>query len=153
MKKVMSLEVNGEAHDVAVEQDATLLAVLRDNVGLNGPRRGCDNGSCGCCTVHVEGKAVYSCMCYALSYDGARVTTVEGLADGNKLHKLQAAFIEAGAVQCGYCTSGMLMAAKQLLDECPNPDEERIRHAISGNLCRCTGYAKIVDAIKLAAQA
>jgi len=153
MKKLMTLEVNGETQEIAVEQDATLLAVLRDQVGLNGPKRGCDNGSCGCCTVLVEGKAVYSCMCYALSYEGSKVTTVEGLAEGGNLHPLQAAFIDAGAVQCGYCTSGMLMAARQLLDDCPNPDEQQIRHGISGNLCRCTGYAKIVDAIKQAAQA
>jgi len=153
MKRMMMLEVNGESHELAVEQNATLLDVLRDQVGLNGPKRGCDNGGCGCCTVLVDGKAVYSCMCYALSYEGASVTTAEGLAQGNKLHPLQSAFIEAGAVQCGYCTCGMLMTAKQLLDDCPHPDEDRIRQGISGNLCRCTGYAKIVDAIKQAAQA
>ncbi len=152
MKKIMTLEVNGEAHELAVEQDATLLKVLRDQIGLNGPRRGCDSGGCGCCTVLVDGGAVYSCMCYALSHEGAKVTTAEGLAQGDRLHPLQTAFIEAGAVQCGYCTCGMLMTASQLLEDCPSPDEEQIRRGISGNLCRCTGYAKIVDAIKQAAQ-
>lgn len=150
MKQMMTLQVNGEAHELAVDKDATLLNVLRDQIGLNGPKRGCDSGGCGCCTVHVDGKAVYSCMCYALSYDDAKITTVEGLSQGAELHPLQSAFIEAGAVQCGYCTCGMLMSAKQLLEENPRPDEERIRHGIAGNLCRCTGYAKIVDAIKLA---
>lgn len=149
---MLNLEVNGEAHQIAVEQDATLLKVLRDELGLNGPKRGCDSGGCGCCTVHVDGKAVYSCMCYALSHDGASITTAEGLSSGAELHPLQSAFIEAGAVQCGYCTCGMMMSAKQLLDECPHPDEEQIRQGISGNLCRCTGYAKIVDAVKLASE-
>lgn len=152
MKQMMTIEVNGEACELAVEKDATLLKVLRDQLGLNGPKRGCDSGGCGCCTIHVDGKAVYSCMCYALSYDGARITTAEGLSQGADLHPIQSGFIEAGAVQCGYCTCGMMMAAKQLLDACPHPDEEQIRQAISGNLCRCTGYAKIVDAIKLASE-
>ncbi len=149
---MMTLEINGELQQIAVEKDATLLKVLRDDLGLNGPKRGCDSGGCGCCTVQVDGKSVYSCMCYALSYDGSKVTTVEGLSSGEHLHPLQAAFVEAGAVQCGYCTCGMIMSAKQLLDDCPHPDEEQIRHAISGNLCRCTGYAKIVDAVKLASE-
>lgn len=152
MRQMMTIDVNGEVHELAVDKDATLLKVLREQIGLNGPKRGCDSGGCGCCTVHVDGKAVYSCMCYALSYDSARITTVEGLSQGADLHPLQSAFIEAGAVQCGYCTCGMLMSAKHLLDENPHPSEEQIRHGISGNLCRCTGYAKIVDAIKLASQ-
>lgn len=152
MKQLITLEVNGEAHELAVEKDATLLKVLRDQLGLNGPKRGCDSGGCGCCTVHVDGKAVYSCMCYALSYDGAKVTTAEGLSSGPDLHPLQESFIEAGAVQCGYCTCGMMMSAKQLLDDNPHPDEEEIRRGISGNLCRCTGYAKIVEAVKLASE-
>lgn len=152
MKKMLTLEVNGETHELAVELDATLLKVLRDQIGLNGPKRGCDSGGCGCCTVQVNGATVYSCVCYAHSYDGAKIITAEGLAQGAELHPIQSAFIEAGAVQCGYCTCGMMMSAKQLLEECPQPDEERIRQGISGNLCRCTGYAKIVDAVKLAAQ-
>jgi carbon-monoxide dehydrogenase small subunit len=152
MKQMLTLEVNGEVHELAVEKDATLLKVLRDQLGLNGPKKGCDSGGCGCCTVHVDGKAVYSCMCYALSYDGAKITTAEGLSSGDTLHPLQSSFIEAGAVQCGYCTCGMMMSAKQLLDDNPHPDEEQIRRGISGNLCRCTGYAKIVEAVKLAAE-
>lgn len=115
-------------------------------------KRGCDTSACGCCTVHVNGKSVYSCAVYALSVDGSEVTTIEGLGEGDRLDPLQDAFIRAGAVQCGYCTCGMIMSAKQLLSEIPHPDEEQIRHGIAGNLCRCTGYAKIVDAIKMAAE-
>jgi carbon-monoxide dehydrogenase small subunit len=116
-------------------------------------KRGCDSGGCGCCTVNVDGLAVYSCMTFALSLDGKKVTTVEGLRRDGKLDPLQQAFIDADAVQCGYCTCGIMMAARQLLRENPDPDEEEIRRGISGNLCRCTGYQKIVDAIKLAAAA
>jgi len=151
MKQLIELQVNGERHEVAVEADATLLKVLREQLGLVGPKRGCDSGGCGCCTVHLDGRAVYSCMMYALSVQGRAVTTVEGLARGAELDPLQAAFIDAGAVQCGYCTCGIIMAAKQLLEDVPQPDEDQIRHGIAGNLCRCTGYHKIVEAIKLAA--
>lgn len=151
MKRLMTLEVNGETHELAVEPDATLLAVLRGQLGLTGPKRGCDSGGCGCCTVHIDGRAVYSCMTYALSVQGRRVTTVEGLGREGALDPLQQAFVDAGAVQCGYCTCGFIMAAKELLAEVPDPDEDAIRHGIAGNLCRCTGYQKIVDAIKLAA--
>ncbi|MDR2837681.1 MAG: (2Fe-2S)-binding protein [Azonexus sp.] len=151
MKQMITLEVNGERHELAVEKDATLRDVLHDQLNLDGPKKGCDTGSCGCCTVHVDGLAVYSCMRYAVACDGAKVLTAEGLSAGADLHPIQQSFIDAGAVQCGYCTCGMMMSAKQLLDETPRPDEEDIRHAIAGNLCRCTGYAKIVDAVKLAA--
>lgn len=151
MKKLMTLEVNGETHELAVDPDATLLAVLRGQLGLTGPKRGCDSGGCGCCTVHLDGRAVYSCMTYALSAQGRRVTTVEGLGREGALDPLQQAFVDAGAVQCGYCTCGFIMTAKELLAELPDPDEDAIRHGIAGNLCRCTGYQKIVDAIKLAA--
>ncbi|UCG73946.1 MAG: (2Fe-2S)-binding protein [Chromatiales bacterium] len=151
MKKLIELTVNGEHHEVAVTPEASLLNVLRGDLGLVGPKKGCDAGSCGCCSVHVDGKVVYSCMTYAVGAQGKEITTVEGIGHADDLHPLQQAFIDAGAVQCGYCTSGILMAAKQLLDTTPKPDEETIRHAIAGNLCRCTGYAKIVDAIKLAA--
>ena len=151
MKRLVTVHVNGELHEVAVEPGETLLQVLRGQLGLVGPKRGCDTGGCGACTVHVDGKAVYSCLTYALSVQGRSVTTVEGLAQDGKLDPLQEAFVTAGAVQCGYCTPGMIMAAKQLIDEEPDPDEERIRHAIAGNLCRCTGYTKIVEAITLAA--
>ncbi len=153
MKKLISLDVNGETHELAVEPHATVLKVLREHLGLVGPKRGCDSGGCGCCTILVDGKAAYSCMLYAVSAQGRKITTVEGLADGARLDPVQDAFVKAGAVQCGYCTSGMIMAAKQLLSENPDPDEQEIRHAIAGNLCRCTGYHKIVEAIKLAAAA
>ena len=151
MKQRVSLRVNGEDHEVEISPDTTLLKVLRDELGLLGTKRGCDTSACGCCTVHMDGKAVYACVVYALSVQDSEVTTIEGLGSDGKLDPLQDAFIEAGAVQCGYCTCGMIMSAKQLLNDEPNPDEEQIRHAIAGNLCRCTGYTKIVDAIKMAA--
>lgn len=153
MKQLMTLEVNGDTHEIAIEPDTTLLGVLRDHLGLMGSKRGCDSGGCGCCTVHVDGQAVYSCMTYALSVGERKVTTIEGLGEGNKLDPLQEAFVKEGAVQCGYCTCGMIMTAKQLLADEPKPDEAAIRHGISGNLCRCTGYHKIVEAIKTAADA
>ncbi len=153
MKKLIQIEVNGDAHELAVSPDETLLGVLRNHLDLIGPKRGCDSGGCGCCTVQVDGKAVYSCMMYAVSVQGRKVTTIEGLTQGAELDPIQQAFIDAGAVQCGYCTCGMIMAAKELLDTVKNPSDEEIRHAIAGNLCRCTGYQKIVDAIRLAAAA
>ncbi len=153
MKKLVQFEVNGDVHELAVSPDETLLGVLRNHLDLIGPKRGCDSGGCGCCTVHVDGKAVYSCMMYAVSAQGRKVTTIEGLARGAELDPIQQAFIDAGAVQCGYCTCGIIMVAKELLDTVKNPSEDEIRHAIAGNLCRCTGYQKIVDAIKLAAAA
>jgi len=153
MKQLINLEINNELQEVAIEKSDTLLRVLRDRLGMNGTKRGCDSGGCGCCTVLVDGKAVYSCMTFALSLEGRKVTTVEGLPEDGKLDAIQQAFIDADAVQCGYCTCGIMMAARQLLDENPDPDEEAIRKGISGNLCRCTGYHKIVEAIKLAAAA
>jgi carbon-monoxide dehydrogenase small subunit len=150
MKKLIQLEVNGELQEIAVSPDETLLQVLRGQLDLVGPKKGCDSGGCGCCTIELDGKAVYSCMKYAVSADGGKITTAEGLAGNGDLHTIQQAFVDAGAVQCGYCTCGMMMAAKQLVDTVADPTEDQIRHAIAGNLCRCTGYAKIVDAIKLA---
>lgn len=152
MSQEIEIQVNGVGRALAVEAGETLLHVLREQLGLVGAKRGCDGGGCGACTVHVDGKAVYSCMTYAASLDGAAVTTVEGLGNG-ELDPVQAAFVAAGAVQCGYCTPGMIMSVEQLLAENPAPDEEQIRHALAGNLCRCTGYQKIVDAVKLAAVA
>jgi carbon-monoxide dehydrogenase small subunit len=152
MHKLIELQVNGETHAVAVAANETLLQVLRDRLDLKGAKKGCDSGGCGCCSVHVDGKVVYSCMAYALGAQGREITTIEGLSSGNgALHPLQQAFIDAGAVQCGYCSCGIIMAAKELLDTVVHPSEDQIRRAIAGNLCRCTGYAKIVDAIKLAA--
>jgi len=151
MKQIIQLDINNELHEVAVEKSDTLIRVLRERLGMQATKRGCDSGGCGCCTVLVDGQAVYSCMTFALSLEGKKVTTVEGLASDGKLDPIQQAFIDADAVQCGYCTCGIMMAARQLLNDNPNPDEDEIRKGISGNLCRCTGYQKIVDAIKLAA--
>ncbi len=150
MKQILQIKVNGEEHELEIMPDATLLTVLRDELQLVGTKRGCDTSGCGCCTVHIDGKAVYSCVVYALSVQGGHVTTIEGLGNAGELDPLQDAFVKTGAVQCGYCTCGMIMTARQLLDEVPEPDEGQIRQAISGNLCRCTGYKKIVDAIELA---
>ncbi len=151
MKKLITLEINGERHELAVDPAESLLQILREKIGLIGTKRGCDSGGCGSCTVHVDGKAVYSCMVFAHSLQDRKVTTIEALAQDGELDPLQAAFIEEGAVQCGYCTCGMIMTAKELLATEEQPDEEQIRHAIAGNLCRCTGYHKIVEAIKAAA--
>ncbi len=152
MKQLVNLKINGEQHEIAISPDATLLKVLRDELGLLGTKRGCDTSACGCCTVHLDGKAVYACVVYAMSAQDSEITTIEGLGSNGELDPLQDAFIQAGAVQCGFCTCGMIMSAKQLLDEVPNPDEDQIRQSIAGNLCRCTGYTKIVDAIKMAAE-
>ena len=151
MKQIINIDINNEVHEVAVEKSDTLIRVLRERLGLLATKRGCDSGGCGCCTVLVDGQAVYSCMTFALSLEGKKITTVEGLRLDGKLDPIQQAFIDADAVQCGYCTCGIMMAARQLLNDNPHPDEEEIRKGISGNLCRCTGYQKIVDAIKLAA--
>ena len=150
MKQRISLRVNGEDHAVDISPDTTLLKVLRDELGLLGTKRGCDTSACGCCTVHMDGKAVYACVVYAMSAQDSEVTTIEGLGGDGKLDPLQDAFIEAGAVQCGFCTCGMIMSAKEFLATADSPDEREIRQAIAGNLCRCTGYHKIVEAIKVA---
>jgi carbon-monoxide dehydrogenase small subunit len=153
MKQIIELDINDEVHELAVEPYDSLLRTLRDKAGLQGTKKGCDSGGCGCCTVLVDGKAMYSCMTMVMSVQDKKITTVEGLPDGGELDPLQQAFIDAGAVQCGYCTCGIMMASKQLLNENPNPSEAEIRKGISGNLCRCTGYHKIVEAIQLAAAA
>lgn len=152
MKKAVELEINGKRQEISVAPHETLLQVLRNQLRLIGAKRGCDSGGCGCCTVHVDGKAVYSCMVFARSLEGRQVTTIEGLAKDGKLDPLQTAFVEEGAVQCGYCSCGIIMSAKDFLQANEQPDEKQIRHAIAGNLCRCTGYHKIVKAIKVAAQ-
>jgi len=144
------MNVNGKDVTLEIEPDELLVEVLRDRLGLTGTKVGCEEGECGACTVLLDGKAVVSCLLPAMKAQGRKVETVEGLAAEGKLHPLQQAFIDCGAVQCGYCTPGMLMSAKALLDENPSPSEEEIREAISGNLCRCTGYRKIVEAIKAA---
>ena len=147
MKKSIKLKVNGETHEVAVEPRKTLLDVIRDDLGLTGTKKGCDQGGCGTCTVIFDGKVVNSCLVLAVEAEGKDVLTIEGLAKGAKLHPIQEAFINHGAIQCGFCTPGMIMSAKVLLDKNPNPTEKEVRDAIGGNLCRCTGYVKIVEAI------
>ena len=152
MKQIIQLDVNDEVHEIAVQPYDSLLRALRETLGLNASKRGCDSGGCGCCTVLLDGKAVYSCMTMAMQVKDRKVTTVEGLGKAAGLDPIQQAFIDADAVQCGYCTCGIMMAAKQLLAENPNPDEDAIRKGISGNLCRCTGYQKIIEAIQLASE-
>jgi aerobic carbon-monoxide dehydrogenase small subunit len=144
--------VNGRAHALAVPPNQTLLDLLRDTLGLTGTKRGCEIGECGACTVLLDGIAVNSCLVLAPQIDGRQITTVEGLADGERLSPLQEAFLDHEAVHCGFCTPGTLMSAKDLLDHNPSPTEHDIREAISGNLCRCTGYVQIVEAIDEAAQ-
>jgi aerobic-type carbon monoxide dehydrogenase small subunit (CoxS/CutS family) len=136
-----------------MEPTKTLLDVLREDLFLTGTKRGCDSGECGACTVLLNGQAVHSCLILAAELDGKDVLTIEGLSkDRKELHPLQKAFIEKGAVQCGFCTPGLIMTAKALLDENPNPTEEEVRYGVSGNLCRCTGYSKIVEAILTAGE-
>lgn len=144
----VEIEINGETHRLSVQPHHTLLQVLRNTLRHGDVRRGCDYGGCGACTVIMNGKAIYSCMMPAIRSDGKSVLTVQGLVKNGQLDPLQESFIKVGAIQCGYCTSGMIMSAKALLDEKPSPSEEDIREALAGNLCRCTGYVQIVKAIK-----
>jgi aerobic carbon-monoxide dehydrogenase small subunit len=151
MKQTISFVLNGESIQVEIEPHLTLLQLIREKLGLTGTKEGCGMGECGACTVLVDGSAINSCLFPAMEVEGRTVTTIEGLADTQgDLHPIQKAFIENGGVQCGFCTPGMVLSAKALLDENPSPTEEEIRNSISGNLCRCTGYAQIVQAIKAA---
>ncbi|MFQ5826872.1 MAG: (2Fe-2S)-binding protein [Dehalococcoidia bacterium] len=152
MKQLIELRVNGELHEVAVEPQRTLLEALREELGLTGTKKACDEGQCGSCTVLMDGKPVASCLVLALEAQGRDILTIEGLGTDGHLHPLQQAFVDLGAIQCGFCTPGMILAAKALLDEKPSPTEDEVREAISGNLCRCTGYAKIVEAVLSASQ-
>jgi len=147
MKQIIRLQVNGEGREVLTEIHKTLLEVLREDLGLTGTKRGCDLGTCGACTVLIDGKPYLSCLTLAVDVQGREILTIEGLAVGGELHPLQKAFVEKGALQCGFCTPGMILTAKAFLDEHPHPSEGEIKKAISGNLCRCTGYVKIVEAI------
>jgi len=147
VKHSINLKINGEPYEVSVKSNTTLLDLLRDEIGLTGTKKGCDTGQCGACTVLLDGKSINSCLVLAVDANGKEVLTIEGLASDGKLHPLQEAFIQEGAVQCGYCTSGMILSAKALLDENPTPKEEEVKKAIAGNLCRCTGYIRIVKAI------
>jgi len=151
MKQIIKFSLNGESMELEIEPHLTLLQLLRDKLELTGTKEGCGMGECGACTVLVGGKAVNSCILPAMEVDGKSVTTIEGLTDAQgNLHPIQKAFIEYGAVQCGFCSPGMVLSAKALLDENPKPTEEEIRHGIAGNLCRCTGYLQIIQAIKAA---
>ncbi|MDD5307867.1 MAG: (2Fe-2S)-binding protein [Deltaproteobacteria bacterium] len=152
MKTLIRLNVNGRARDVATEPTRTLLEILREDLSLTGTKQGCGEGECGTCTVLLDGAPINACLMLGVEAAGHEVTTIEGLADGMKLHPLQQAFIEHGAIQCGFCTPGMILAAKALLDRCPDPTEDDIRGALGGNLCRCTGYQKIVEAVLAAAR-
>jgi len=152
MKHILQLHVNGETYEVLTEIHKTLLEVLREDIGLTGTKRGCDLGACGACTVLIDGKPHLSCLTLAVDVQGKEVLTIEGLSHNGDLHPLQKAFIEKGAIQCGFCTPGMILAAKAFLDEQPHPSEEEVKRAISGNLCRCTGYGKIVEAILTASE-
>jgi aerobic-type carbon monoxide dehydrogenase small subunit (CoxS/CutS family) len=151
MKTLLSLIVNGEARDVIVATHKTLLEVLREDLDLTGTKHGCELGECGTCTVLVDGEPVLSCLALPVECQGRRIDTVEGMAEGGRLHPLQQAFAELGAAQCGYCTPGILLTAQALLAEVSVPTRDEIRHALAGNLCRCTGYTKILDAVELAA--
>jgi carbon-monoxide dehydrogenase small subunit len=150
-KQVVSVTVNGEPYEVFIDSRTTLLQLLREHLGLTGTKEGCSEGECGACSVMLNGRLVDSCLIFAAEANGGQVQTIEGLAVNGELHPVQKAFIECGGVQCGFCTPGMIMASKALLESVPNPTEGQIRQALGGNLCRCTGYAKIIDAVQAAA--
>ena len=147
MKKELKLVVNGQPYELYIKPKTLLVEVLRDHLGVTGTKRGCNSSSCGACTVILNGTAVKSCSILALQTDGGEILTVEGLANKTELHPLQKAFLDHGAFQCGFCTAGMLMSAKALLDENPDPTKEQIKEGIDGNICRCTGYNSIIRAI------
>ena len=146
-RTIVQTRLNGSDIDFLAEPRQSLLEILRDELGLTGSKEGCNNGNCGACSVMLNGRVVNSCCVLGVEVEGAEVTTIEGVAKGDQLHPLQQAFLEEAALQCGICTPGFIMAAKALLDSEPNPDEHRVRHWLAGNLCRCTGYDKIVRAV------
>lgn len=150
MKRELHLTVNGESHRLLTDTRRTLLDVIRDELGLTGTKNGCGQGECGACTVLLDGEPVNSCLVLAHEADGRDVVTIEGLADGTTLHPVQRAFVETGAIQCGFCTPGMILSSKALLDRNPDPTRQEIIEGLKGNLCRCTGYVKIVDAVETA---
>ncbi|MEM3420944.1 MAG: (2Fe-2S)-binding protein [Candidatus Hadarchaeum sp.] len=152
MMREIEFTINGRKRKVFVKPKDLLLNVIRDELGLKGTKYGCGTGECGACTVLLDGKPVLSCLTLAVAVNGREITTIEGIGTDENLHPIQQAFIDAGAIQCGYCTPGMIISAKALLDRNQNPTEEEIRRAIKGNLCRCTGYVKIIAAIQLAAK-
>ena len=148
MKKILSLNVNGNSYDVAINPWQTLLDVLRDELRLIGTKKGCGIGTCGVCTVIMDGKAILSCLTLAIECEGHTISTIEGISTSESLHPIQQSFIENGAVQCGFCTPGIVMTSKALLDENQKPDEDEIKDALSGTFCRCTGHIKIMGAVK-----
>jgi len=150
MKKIVSITVNGKVYEAAVRPNQTLVDFLRDELDLIGTKKGCELGDCGSCTVLMDGRPVNSCLVLAVQANGREIQTIEGLEGPEGLHPIQKAFVDKGAIQCGFCTPGMILTAKSLLEKNPSPDRDEIRRAISGNLCRCTGYHKIVDAIEAA---
>ncbi|MEK7281304.1 MAG: (2Fe-2S)-binding protein [Chloroflexota bacterium] len=152
MKRLITLNVNGNPCQLAVEPYRPLVDVLRDDLKLTGAKKGCGHGHCGTCTVLLDGKAVNSCLTLAVDVEGRNITTIEGLVTDGQMNSLQKAFVKEGAVQCGFCTPGIIMTAKALLDENPTPTEKEVREAIVGNICRCTGYAKVVKAILAASE-
>ena len=149
----ISVTVNGERSEAEIWEGESLLYALRERLGLPGSKNACEQGECGSCSVLLDGELVCACLVLAAQADGHDVVTVEGLADGDRLHRVQEAFVDAGAVQCGFCTPGLVVAAADLLEHSPEPTDDEIREALSGNLCRCTGYMKIFDAVRLAARA
>ena len=152
MKQLITLVVNGDPYEVLAKPSDTLLYVLREKLGFTGAKHGCDTGKCGSCTVLLDGKPIRSCLIFAISVRNREMTTIEGLAKNGDLHPIQKAFIDHGAVQCGFCTPGMILFTKSFLEENPNPTEEEIRKALTANICRCTGYVKIIEAVKAAAK-
>ncbi|MBI5029728.1 MAG: (2Fe-2S)-binding protein [Chloroflexi bacterium] len=152
MKQIIHLKVNGQDYEVYVAVNKTLLEVLREDLNLTGTKHGCELGECGTCTVLIDGEPVLSCLALPIELQGREITTIEGLAEGANPHPLQTAFAELGAAQCGYCTPGMLLSSKALLDQHPHPSRDEIKHALSGNLCRCTGYTKIYEAVEKASK-
>lgn len=152
MKREIQLRVNKETFTIDVEPHKRLLDILREDLGLTGTKEGCGEGDCGACTVIMDGKAVTSCLVLGVEADGSDILTIEGISDGEKLHFLQEEFMAHGAVQCGFCTPGMILSAKAFLEKNPSPSREDVRKAMIGNLCRCTGYVKIIDAILAASE-
>lgn len=147
MKRIIQLEINKREYELAVEPNLTLADLLREELGLTGTKKGCEMGDCGSCTVIMDGKNVNSCLILAVQASGSRIETIEGLETSSGLHPLQQSFVEKGAIQCGFCTAGMILSGKTLLEKNPHPSELEVREALSGNLCRCTGYQKIVEAV------
>ncbi len=152
MKAFAGFDINGQTYELGIEPHELLIEILRDHLGLTGTKHSCGVGNCGACTVLVDGVPVLACMTLALAVRGKRILTIEGLADGPELHPLQRAFVDHGAIQCGYCTPGMILTAKALLDRNPDPTATEVREALAGNICRCTGYVKIVEAVLVAAE-